>query len=133
MQWKVGAEFVGDSKVSNWNLVNKGRVRSGLMKSTDDLGFNGCFELRVTERQVPVKCIASNGMFWQHVSVSQLNSSHPPTWNVMNAVKDLFWEPEDVVMQLHPKKSDYVNIHPGVLHLWRPLKEAIPIPPVEMV
>jgi hypothetical protein len=37
----------------------------------------------------------------------------------MCAVKDLFWNDEDVVVQFHPAKSTYVNNHPGCLHLWR--------------
>lgn len=35
--------------------------------------------------------------------------------------------------QLHPAKSEYVNIHPYCLHLWRPLEREIPMPPVEFV
>lgn len=30
-------------------------------------------------------------------------------------------------------KSEYVNCHPFVLHLWRPIKEVIPIPNKLMV
>jgi hypothetical protein len=44
-------------------------------------------------------------------------------------VKDLFWEPEDCVMQLHPRRSEYINNHPYVLHLWRPVRDRIPEPP----
>lgn len=47
----------------------------------------------------------------------------------MCAVKDLFFEPEDCVIQYHPPKSEYVNHHPGCLHLWMPLNEKIPLPP----
>jgi len=47
----------------------------------------------------------------------------------MSWVKMLCWDPEDVVMQLHPRQSEYVNNHPNVLHLWRPVNEAIPTPP----
>jgi hypothetical protein len=48
-------------------------------------------------------------------------------------VKDLFWDDEDCVMQLHPKKSEYVNNSPFCLHLWRPINAIIPTPPHEMV
>jgi hypothetical protein len=47
----------------------------------------------------------------------------------MAYVKDLCWDAEDVVMQLHPRKSEYVNNHPHVLHLWRPVDVEIPTPP----
>jgi hypothetical protein len=48
-------------------------------------------------------------------------------------VKDLFWELEDWVVQFHPAQSEYVNHHPGCLHLWRPLVEKLPTPLAIMV
>lgn len=56
-----------------------------------------------------------------------------PTWSEMSFVKDVFWGEEDMVMQLHPPKSEYVNNHPHVLHLWRPTEQIIPIPPAIFV
>jgi len=47
----------------------------------------------------------------------------------MAFVKDLCWDDDDVVMQLHPRKADYVNDHPHTLHLWRPIDREIPTPP----
>jgi hypothetical protein len=35
-------------------------------------------------------------------------------------VKRLFWDADDVVMQLHPRESEYVNAHPHVLHAGSP-------------
>jgi hypothetical protein len=67
---------------------------------------------------------------WEHVSVT---IDRPfgicPTWAEMCWIKDLFWEPTECVLQYHPAKADYINIHPGCLHLWRPKTETIPIPP----
>jgi len=37
------------------------------------------------------------------------------------------------VMQIHPRKSEYVNCHPYVLHLWRPINQVIPTPNPLMV
>jgi len=48
-------------------------------------------------------------------------------------IKDLFWDGEDVVIQHHPKKSEYVNRHDNCLHLWRPVAVEIPTPPKELV
>jgi len=56
-----------------------------------------------------------------------------PTWDEMAFVKTLCWDADDVVMQLHPARSAYVNVHPNVLHLWRPLRAIIPLPPRVMV
>lgn len=67
-----------------------------------------------------IRCIASDGGGWQHVSVSQGDTEADiPSWKVMSKVKELFWEDEDVVIQIHPKKSEYVNYHAATLHLWR--------------
>jgi hypothetical protein len=51
----------------------------------------------------------------------------------MCRAKDEFWGPEDEVVQYHPKRSEYVNCHPHVLHLWRPIGAALPLPPSYMV
>ena len=80
-------------------------------------GFNGMFRLFVLSQFV--RCIASDGASWQHVSVSIEGNNKPPHWDVMCAVKDLFWDDEDCVLQFHPPKSEYVENHPGCLHLWK--------------
>lgn len=33
----------------------------------------------------------------------------------------------------HPPRAEAVNNHPHCLHLWRPIDEAIPRPPMAMV
>lgn len=71
---------------------------------------------------------------WEHVSVSVIDQpTRCPGWPEMCAVKDLFWPPEEPVMQLHPAESDYVNLHQGCLHLWRPTHTSIPLPPSILV
>jgi hypothetical protein len=64
---------------------------------------------------------------WEHVSVSTRHRC--PRWEEMCFVKDLFWDPEVAVMQLHPPRSTWINNHPYCLHLWRPLDGNIPLPP----
>lgn len=63
---------------------------------------------------------------WEHVSVSL--KSRCPIWDEMCFIKDLFWKEEECVMQYHPPKSIYVNIHPYCLHLWRPINYKILMP-----
>ena len=79
-----------------------------------------------------LKIIASPGdanesIPWEHVSVSTRRRT--PNWKEMCFVKDLFWDEEDAVMQLHPPRSTWINNHPYCLHLWRPLDGNIPLPP----
>lgn len=92
---------------------------------------NGAFKVYVEGKSFFV--IASSGEGWEHISVSPKNQKRCPTWGEMCAIKDMFFEPEEVVMQLHPAHSEYVNIHPYYLHLWRPLEREIPLPPVKFV
>jgi len=68
---------------------------------------------------------------WDHVSVS--TTSRTPFWDEMCFVKDLFFDPDETVIQFHPKKSVYVNNHPHVLHLWRPGDREIQLPPTDAV
>ncbi len=72
--------------------------------------------------------IYSVGGGWEHVSVALLNGN-TPTWDDMCFIKDEFWTDDDVVMQLHPRRADYVNVKDNCLHLWRPLNADIPTPP----
>lgn len=70
---------------------------------------------------------------WEHVSVSVPFTKQCPNWAEMCWVKDQFWEPEECVIQYHPPKSEYVNIHPFTLHLWRPTATPLPMPPKRCV
>lgn len=90
---------------------------------------NGAFSVPFEGRALFV--IASDGGGWEHVSVSLRN--RPPTWREMCHIKGLFWDAEDCVLQYHPPKSEYVNNHPNCLHLWRPIGQAVPVPPSIMV
>lgn len=56
-----------------------------------------------------------------------------PTWSEMCRVKAAFWDDDDVVVQYHPARSDYVNVHPYCLHLWRPVGIQMPQPDSLMV
>ena len=120
--------------MSNWTYLNdSARVRKGMFSSHERDGFNGMFEMWIV--QTRVKCVASDGKGWQHVSVSLVDKPNtPPKWDVMCAIKDLFWDDEDCVIQFHPQKSRYITNHPGVLHLWRCTDgREQPQPPDEMV
>jgi len=109
-------------------------------------GNNGCFEVASPEPGWTLEIIASDGEGWEHVSVHASKGhdsrliggrstlrSRTPSWVEMTFVKDLFWDDEDVVMQLHPRRSEYVNMHPHTLHLWRPTAATIPTPPSILV
>lgn len=111
---------------------NQYRLRNHpMLGSEDSNGNNGAFDIRHTQnyRDTDLTVIASDGMGWEHVSVSIKGSGRTPTWEQMCFIKDLFWDEEDVVIQFHPPKSHYVNNHTGCLHMWRQIGKVIDIPP----
>lgn len=110
----------------DWKFLNAHRIRDGYYRSDDSDGCNGMFVLFVCCERLRI--IASDGEGWKHVSVSRTESHKVPTWEMMCKIKDLFFESEDWVVQFHPAQSEYVNNHPGCLHLWKP-DIGFPTPP----
>lgn len=110
-----------------FHVPEKFRVTSGKMGSSESFGNNGCFVIQTIKLKQRLNVIASDQGGWEHVSVSLGHRS--PTWEEMCAIKDMFWDAEDCVVQYHPPKSEYVNHHPYCLHLWRPVGINFPQPP----
>lgn len=120
-----------------WNHLDKYRLKVGNYASQPGDRFGGFI---IPCGTVLLSVIATDGNWkalgidkeysWQHVSVS--TSSRCPTWSEMDYIKNLFWKPDEVVMQLYVGKSDHINIHNYCLHLWKPnsdLEKEIPLPP----
>ena len=110
--------------------LEKFRIRSGSYATStgDDYGafiVPGPFNCDL--RVIASPGDANENIPWEHVSVSLPNRC--PNWPEMCFVKDLFWDEEEPVMQLHPARSHWINNHPFCLHLWRPTNAAIPLPP----
>jgi hypothetical protein len=130
-------------KPDAYRQLCKYRIREGQLASGDEIRNNGAFMLPPykagdqimlgTEpfNNCTLGVVVSDGEGWDHVSVSL--PSRCPSWEEMCFVKDLFFEPHEVVMQLHPERAEYVNYHPHCLHLWRPQNRKIPTPPAVMV
>ena len=136
--------------------LNRYQVRSGPLWSDDSLGMAGLFLVPypMAERSPEgfplfLYILSSDGsewdlpgLDWEHVSVSVkmapfeggvVEANTLPTWSDLDFVKDLFWRPEETVIQLHVPKSEHVNCHPHCLHLWRPLGVDLPRPPACVV
>ena len=112
-------------------MPEKFRVKKGSLASDSSYGNNGCFIVSSIGLKSPLRTIASDELGWEHCSVSVYNRC--PTWQEMSFIKDMFWDDDDCVMQLHPPKSDYVDMAPYCLHLWRPIGIEIPRPPSILV
>src|SRR6266705_342511 len=103
-----------------------------VLGSTADAGNNGAFILTSPEPGWMLALICSDSSEdvtqpqWEHVSVHAYRAQRgellhgrrgfgqtlrTPTWKEMAFVKDRCWDGDDVVIQLHPRKVDYVNDH----------------------
>jgi len=121
-----------------FKVPEKYRITTGPMASDPGYGNNGMFAFQKRGVDFLFVAIASDGLGWEHVSVhlqsvSNVRKTYTPNWDDMCEIKNIFWDAEDIVLQYHPKKSEYVNNHPNTLHLWRPIGIDIPTPPSFLV
>jgi hypothetical protein len=110
--------------------IEAGRLRDGYYGS-DPGAMYGAFAVMGPCGRT-LRIISSGPDAWEHVSVS-LEGKNPPNWQEMSWVKEKFWEDEETVLQFHPKKSEYKNLHPNCLHLWRNEGLDHPLPDQELV
>jgi hypothetical protein len=111
--------------------LNKYRIRKGPYASELEDSDHGAFSIPLGNGK-RFHIIASSGMGWDHVSVHVRivgkGKAITPNLEEMCKVKDLFFDEEECVVQYHPRKSEYVDMHPHVLHLWRPNEPGVSIP-----
>ncbi len=85
----------------------------------------GMFEIAINGNTYFI--IASVDEGWQHVSVSGLYNVMP-SWDIMEIIKNKFFNDDEFVVEFHPKKEDYVNNKENCLHMWSPLSYELPYP-----
>src|SRR5262252_2222994 len=120
--------------------LERGRIRQGSWATSPEQGHYGFFIVQgPCGCQLEILGDPGNGIGtgghkhgWEHVSVT-VNRKRSPNWQEMCFVKDLFWGEEEAVIEYHPPLSQYVKNHSFCLHLWRPTREAIPVPPTALV
>lgn len=115
----------------SFHVPEEFRLKSGPLSTDSSYGNNGAFIITMFGCRYKLRCIASDGEGWEHVSVSL--EQRCPNWEEMCFIKSLFWDEEDCVIQYHPPRKNYVNCHKYCLHMWRPVNVDIPIPPSDMV
>lgn len=98
----------------------------------DDFGW---FEIpSCYQRQIKLNVlVAPSNAKWQHISIST-GLRRCPTWEEMCQIKHMFFDPEEVVVQFHPRAIDYVNVAVNCLHLWC-LNDGseFPTPPTDLI
>lgn len=112
--------------------VERGRINPPMYRSTKPGDHNGVFNI-CSPTGMHFHVIISDGGGWEHVSLSTRLGKRLPTWEEMCFIKDLFWDAEETVIQIHPAQSEYVNNHPNCLHLWKPTSAKLPVPPTDFV
>jgi hypothetical protein len=95
------------------------------------IGDGTCGVFDISGSASTLRVIASSDGAWDHVSVSLPNRC--PNWGEMELVKRKFFKDEETAMQLHVPVADHISLHPNCLHLWRPQRVEIPLPPKEFV
>ena len=73
--------------------------------------------------------IFTNNAGWEHCSIAPYFKRIIPDWDAMCKIKKIFWEDEEAVIQVHPRKSEYVNNLGNCLHLWRCTYKDMVLPP----
>ena len=114
-------------KAINEILEYKGIYSDNLQFSEDGIKGYICID------RLDMSFVASWGGGWEHVSVAPLKKKIIPSWEMMCQVKDIFFEPDEAVIQIHPPKDEYVNNMPNCLHLWRANDKEMVLPPSFMV
>lgn len=94
-------------------------VKDGRITAVVNMGFAYRGILRLPGCGICSVVWGENEGGYEHVSVSP-KSKKLPTWNDMCTLKDIFFYEEEEAYQIHPKKSEYVNLSTNCLHLWKP-------------
>lgn len=115
-----------------WNSFTKHKIQG----PTDS--FPGAYLLPHPKiKDYHFQVIIGDGMGWDHVSTRLVQGKkfveRCPTWAEMCFIKDYFFDESETVVQFHPAKSEYVNTHKYVLHLWRSQLIEMPTPQTIMV
>lgn len=105
------------------------RDREGAYAPTDADGNQGRFVFLCPGTGRILLVVSSDRRDWAEAGPLLKQPTKAPAWPEMAWVKDLFWGPEETVMQLHVPAVDHINYHVGCLHLWKPIGVEIPRPP----
>lgn len=97
---------------------------------------NLCGAFRININGYTMCIFARNGTddpLWEHISVCIYQVPRCPTWEEMDELRKIFWDDRSLVVQYHPKKSEYVNTNPYMLHLWAIKKGCFPFPDFSII
>lgn len=117
--------------MKNLNGLNRYRVPYFLGL----LGDEHCGKFLIPMNSVVYQIWASDQAGWDHVSISVITRQKGvercriANYQELEQIRALFFEKEEPVIEIHPEKKNYVNNVEYVLHLWKPNRETLPLPP----
>jgi hypothetical protein len=101
----------------DWARNNYPRiVPVGWFKEAVRATLPGWWWLHETGLKVCCGAVLRDEKRWLHVSMSRRDRM--PSYDEMCEVKRLFIGEDTQAIQLFPRKSEHVNLHPNCLHLW---------------
>lgn len=56
---------------------------------------------------------------WEHIMLDLEEQGRCASYTEMSVLKETFWEESEIAIQVHPGKSNYINLRQYALHLWR--------------
>lgn len=101
------------------------RVTQGVLATDRGHGNNGAFLIPATGH--PAAVIASDQDGWEMVSIA--HCERPLTLAEVDAIRDLFWSQDDVVIQFHFPHQDRKGQHRYAVKLWRRAGQDAQLPP----
>lgn len=94
--------------------------------------FKGFIKTKYSRRHARATVKFTHNKFgWDHLSVSF--DDETPSWECMQEMKEIFFKDDEVCIQIHPKKEEYINNHPHCLHMWHYLEGEVPTPDYLMI
>lgn len=124
---------------SSFAHLEKGRIKQGEFKSKEGDHFGAFYFILSDQTNVHVIVDDGEQTGWEHVSATMWKNrkgkSRPiiPTYDQMQFIKQIFWEDDEAVIQIHPPKDQYVNNHQTCYHLWRNKNQKLELPPKILV
>ena len=118
--------MIPESLPENFRRPERCRILSlGWREVSPPAGSQRAYVYGLTALRVIVTEEKHAGEWWLHVSCSHHDGL--PSWAELSTVKNLFIGREAKAIQVLPKESEYVSLHPYVLHLYSNL-ERDPLP-----
>ena len=117
--------------------INKYRVQTGPLKTTDDVGQHGMFCVNIDKRHVAV-VVATDGNHdgidtgWEHLSVHVRNiktkKSKKPDLPILQEIKKLFFKDEEAVVIYLGNPDEVKDGFEDNIHIFKPKEKFLALP-----